>query len=64
MARVKTAPKRAGTRRDEWLRLMTELANLDRNLYREVRAFAWARIKMQHMRKTPEQIAAWVSESS
>ncbi len=64
MARVRTAPQRAGTRRDEWLRLMTELAELDREAFREIRALAWSRVAQSHQEKSPAQIAAWLGESS
>lgn len=52
------------TRREEWLRLMTELAQTDREAYRKLRAQAWGLVADQHGEKTPEEIADWVSRSS
>ncbi len=45
--------------RDEWLRVMLELGELDREAYREIRSKAWGRVAVAHARKTPEQIEAW-----
>ena len=51
-------------RRDEWVRLMIELASLDRDVYREIRAEAWRCVERNHAAKSPEQLAAWVEGSS
>jgi hypothetical protein len=51
-------------KRDEWLRLMIELAALDRDAYREIRAEAWRRVAQSHATKSPEEIAAWQERSS
>lgn len=50
--------------RDEWVRLMTELAALDRNEYRAVRAEAWDRIQRAHAAQTPEERARWRRNAS
>lgn len=52
------------TKRDEWMKAMTELAELDRERYREVRAEAWASVAISHGEQTPEQRAAWEQRSS
>jgi hypothetical protein len=54
----------SSTQRDEWLRLMIELGQLDREAYREIRTKAWSRVARAHGRKSPEEIAAWVKASS
>lgn len=41
-----------------------ELAALDRDSYREVRADAWKRVADSHEPHTPEQRAAWIAEAS
>jgi hypothetical protein len=51
-------------KRAEWLRLMTDLADNDREAYREARAEAWAAVVRTHQQKTPEQIATWKSKAS
>lgn len=51
-------------KRDEWLRLMLELAALDRDAYREVRAEAWQRVARRHAAKSPQEIADWERSSS
>jgi hypothetical protein len=60
------APRRAGNeaQKREWVRLMLELADLDRDAFRELRAQAWARVQQRHGEKSPEQIAAWLRSSS
>lgn len=50
--------------REEWLRLMLELARLDRDAFREVRAEAWDRVTAAHGRKSQKQIAVWRSRAS
>jgi hypothetical protein len=49
----------SNAKRDEWLRLMTELAVVDRETYRELRAEAWSRIVKGHKRKSQAELAAW-----
>ena len=51
-------------KRDEWMRLMTELAAIDREAYRELRAEAWASVAISHGEQTPEQRAAWTRGAS
>jgi hypothetical protein len=46
-------------KRDEWLRLMTELAVVDRERFREIRAEAWSRVAQGHQEKTQDELAAW-----
>jgi hypothetical protein len=48
----------------ELLKLMTYLAENDREVYRQLRAEAWALIAAKHSQKTPEQIAAWKQQAS
>ncbi len=50
--------------RDELLRAMIELAAVNREAYRELRADAWDRVVRNHQAKTPEQIAAWKRDAS
>ncbi len=45
--------------RDEWLTLMLELAEMNRDAYRAFRAEVWAEIARGHNTKSPEQLAAW-----
>jgi hypothetical protein len=54
----------AESRKQEWLRLMTELADTDRDAYREARADAWGRVARGHKEKTPEQIKTWCAKAS
>ena len=48
----------------ELLRALNELAAVDREAFRELRADAWAMVVKNHQRKSPEQIAKWLRESS
>jgi hypothetical protein len=50
--------------RDEWLRLMVELAETDRDRYRQIRAEAWDRVAKGHSQKTPEEISEWRKNAS
>jgi hypothetical protein len=50
--------------RAEWLRLMTELAEVDRAEYRRIRAAAWAAIAAGHERKSSQELVAWVEKAS
>ena len=60
MAKKKTPVlQQAGTLRDEWLSLMTELARLDRDEYRKLRSEAWTRIAEKHIAKSAKQLAEW-----
>ncbi|HVY79863.1 MAG TPA: hypothetical protein VG994_02685 [Steroidobacteraceae bacterium] len=43
---------------------MLELATLDRDAYREIRAEAWERVVANHGRKSPEEIEAWKKRAS
>lgn len=51
-------------KRNEWLRLMNELAALNRAEYRRVRAAAWRAVRDQHSDKTDEQITEWQGNAS
>lgn len=48
------------SRRAEWLRLMRELATLDRDAYRRLRSEVWAEIAASHARKSPTEISDWM----
>jgi hypothetical protein len=50
--------------RDEWLRLMLELAASNRDAYRAFRAEVWAEIARGHNAKSPEQLATWSGHAS
>lgn len=52
------------TERDEWLCLMLELAAIDRDAYREIRAEAWERVAKNHAAKSPDEIDAWKRQAS
>lgn len=52
------------TRRNEWLRLMNELAGLDREAFRVLRMEAWQRVAVRHASKTPAEIAVWEQGAS
>lgn len=52
------------TGQEEWLALMTELAALDRDKFRELRAEAWERVVRGHGEKTPAQIQKWTRNAS
>lgn len=52
------------TGQDEWLALMTELAALDRDSFRELRAEAWERVVRGHGEKDAKQIAEWKRNAS
>jgi hypothetical protein len=49
---------------DEWLRLMEEIAAVDRDEYRRLRAGAWEAAIRSHRRKTPQQLASWRRNAS
>ena len=50
--------------RDEWLRLMVEIAATDRDLYRKLRQEAWDRVERGHAEKTAEERAVWQRNAS
>lgn len=68
MKRQTPAPQRAGTKtaamREEWVRLMREIAALDREEYRRLRAEAWEAVARSHRRKVPAEITAWTARAS
>ncbi len=51
-------------KRDEWMRLMIELAAVDREAYRAIRAEAWRAAQRNHATKSPEEIETWRRGSS
>lgn len=57
-------PMQQMTGQDEWLALMTELAALDRDSFRELRAEAWERVVRGHGEKDAKQIAEWKRNAS
>jgi hypothetical protein len=48
----------------ELLRALTELAAVDREAYREVRAKAWDRVVRNHQNKTAGQLLDWSKNAS
>lgn len=52
------------TRKNEWMKLMSELAEIDRDEFRRIRARAWAAVANKHGAMTEEEIAAWVENAS
>lgn len=48
----------------EWMSLMLELAETDREEYRRVRADAWDRVARCHNEKSPEQREEWSRNAS
>lgn len=68
MAKKKTpAPRRAGTaneRRARLVRVMLEIAALDRDEYRRLRSEMWQAAARSHDRKPVEQLRAWSERAS
>lgn len=50
--------------RDEWLRLMLELAATDRDAYRIVRAETWEAVARSHGRKSEAEREEWLQNAS
>lgn len=48
----------------EFVAAMTGLATKDRDLYRELRAEAWALVQANHERQSENERAAWTSNAS
>ena len=48
----------------ELMKALTELAAIDRDAYRELRAEAWRRVAKGHASKSPEQIREWMRGAS
>lgn len=62
------APRRAGTSRDEkrarLVKLMLEIASLDRDEYRRLRTEMWNAVASSHSRKPAERLQEWQSNAS
>lgn len=61
-----TAPQRAGQQMSEmdFVEAMVKIAAEDRDLYRQLRAEAWAIVAANHQLKTPREIAVWLGNAS
>lgn len=67
MAKSKTAPQRAGTRNEKRARLvraLLEIASIDRDEYRKLRAEMWQAVARSHNRKPPKQLREWSARAS
>lgn len=68
MAKKKTpAPRRAGNmseKRARLVRVMMEIAALDRDEYRRLRSEMWQAAARAHNRKLAEQLRAWSAKAS
>lgn len=62
------APQRAGTeidrKRARLVQLMLEIASLDRDEYRRLRAEMWKAVAASHPRKRAEEMRRWRSHAS
>lgn len=62
------APQRAGTARNEkrarLVRLMLEIASLDRDEYRRMRAEIWQAAAKSHERKPAKDLRTWMGNAS
>ena len=63
-ARRQVERQQVETERDEWLRLMLELAAMNRETYRAFRAEVWDEIAREHKGKSPQQLASWKKHAS
>ena len=64
---IRPAPRRAGTteaKRARLVRVMMEIAALDRGEYRRLRAELWAAVERSHGRKADAQLRAWMASAS
>lgn len=68
MKKTTPAPLRAGTARDKrrarLVRLMLEIAALDRDEYRRLRTEMWNSVAADHPRKPADGLREWLSKSS
>lgn len=51
-------------KRNEWLALMLELAELNRDAYRAFRSEVWQEIAAGHKGKSSEELASWKERAS
>lgn len=61
------APRRAGTaneKRARLVRVMLEIASLDRDEYRRLRTEMWNSVAAEHPRKPSEGLREWLSKAS
>lgn len=62
------APRRAGTSRREkqarLVRVMMEIAALDRDEYRRLRSEIWQAVAASHKHKAAKDLRAWVNDAS